>query len=232
MGWAEWMNHRGGESARVDQRGPARVSVVWAWSDMPSDHGVFEDALRSLVQTTSDGTDQQEQQQQEEQQRRRRLTLYCGSSRCLAAAARVEGVEATRLLLQDLCADTPAQTWCEDHALQKILHGRRYERQLQIVAQLAAAYKHGGAVLQLGASGAIADGGALARAVGEAASSDGEEGDVWIACADERGSVVNDGGLVAVVAGGRAKDASLGAVMEAFVAALRPPTVSPADAVV
>ena len=60
------------------------------------------------------------------------------------------GVTATRLLVQDVCADTPAEVWCSNHVLYKILFGKSYERQLQIVSQLAVLYKRGGKVVQLG----------------------------------------------------------------------------------
>ena len=93
-------------------------------------------------------------------------------------------------------------------AVNKILHGKGFERQLQIVMQLAALHKYGGTVVQLGATG------------GNAIPAAAAAGGVWIH--KSSGSSVVNGGGVAGASAGNAGDAKVSAMLAAFVNGLKP----------
>ena len=68
--------------------------------------------------------------------------VLCGSTQCLKKA----GPCTTRLLVQDLARETHVEQWVREHVLAKIRSAHYYELQLQVVMQLAALYRYGGAL--------------------------------------------------------------------------------------
>ena len=114
----------------------ATALLVWSYDGPPDDK-----RLRDSISSFPDGTT---------------IHIFCGSTPCLEQAKRIRMDESRaclqihRLYVQELAKDTPLETWANHHVLAKLLSGHLYEHHLQIAMQLAAAWKHGGVLLQPG----------------------------------------------------------------------------------
>lgn len=72
--------------------------------------------------------------------------VYCGSSECTELIDGLKNPVITTqfLVVPDLLRNTPLEAWFMRHPLNKILHGARFEDQLQEAVQLAHLWHHGG----------------------------------------------------------------------------------------